>query len=170
MSWRSYRTTTVLTEMLMLTTGHPYNYFPAAAIEVHLEEGDFVSITTELQGTNDCGFNVMFAGYLKEATLHPDNDVRTGGLFLRQGMGINITPDMHHGCLSVNTHFVAQETRLYNFVAMAYAASTKAKPNDELWLHYVDMSLSTYSSNLEKRVAGLETFHPWGNFDEFRFT
>lgn len=133
-----FLTRTVVTPQLAVPTGSPYTFRVGAKLSIDLEPGDYVQMWSHVQGTNNLGYNCMFARYLKESST--SNVSNTEGTLIAQPMGINITPAQHHGMLEANGDFVATESRKHNFLVVVYAASTAAKPNDKLWLHYVELA------------------------------
>lgn len=131
-------TRTVVTPLLSVPTGSPYTFHVGAKLSVDLEPGDYVQMWSHVQGTNDLGYNCMFARYLKESST--SNKLHTEGTLIATPMGINITPDAHHGMLEAQGDFLATESRTHNFLVCVYAASTAADPGDKLWLHYAEFA------------------------------
>lgn len=160
-----HRTTAVVTEHLPMPTGHPYQYFPGARLTLSLRPGDYVDVHATLQGTNNYTFNVMFAGYLKVDTTY--NVDQNQGTLLHRAMGINITKDVHHGCIGMHGQYVAEEYGRYHFTAVAYTASTAAKPDSTLWLHYVNMTAAVHhNEDLGSRMDNLESYYPIFQFGQ----
>lgn len=156
---RRHLTRDVLTEYLDVPTGSPYVFHPGVRLSFWLDPGDVVQLVAHLEGTNDLGYNCMFARYMKEHEdvqdfLHDDP-----GTLIATPMGLNISQDIHHGMLEVSGSFIASESRVHNFTVGVYAASTAADPGDKLQLQYGEMSAVTWHTVDE----------PWVVFDETEF-
>lgn len=130
---------TVVTPTLVVPTSSPYTYQIVARLAIDLNAGDYVSIFGAIEGTNDLGFNVMLARYLKESA-NANEPLQADGTLLNRAMGENITPDMHHCLQTVGGHFVAAATRTHNFLMVGYAASTAAHAGDTITMSYVELT------------------------------
>lgn len=129
---------TVVSPTLVVPTGLPYTYQIVARLAIDLNVGDYVSIFGAIEGTNDLGFNVMLARYMKESANATEPSSAEGTL-INRAMAENITPDMHHCLQTVGGHFVATATRTHNFMIVSYAASSAAHAGDTISMSYVEL-------------------------------
>jgi hypothetical protein len=138
-----YYTSTVVTEWLPVgTSSANYTFHKAAEIQVPLEPGDYVQVFSHVEGTNDLGYNLMFARYLKETST--DSVSHLEGTIIAKPMGTNISHDIHHGMLEQSGDFLATESRLHRFLLVCYSASTAADPGDLCQVQYVEMRLAVW--------------------------
>jgi len=88
-----------------------------------LHVGDTLLIQTEMETTNDLGYNVMIASYV----LLGDSPTATKGIEMTERNGYNVSANMHHGTMvKVGSYPVTEDlTNQYANVVL-YAASTRA--------------------------------------------
>lgn len=131
---------------LAVPTGKPHQHHMVASLSLDLNEGDYVDIKTHFEGTNDLGFNVMFARFLKESPVL-GNTGKDEGTMIAKPMAINITPNMHHGMLETAGDFRASQTRTHHFMLIGYAASSRAAPDDTIDVSYVEMRTAVWRAS-----------------------
>lgn len=140
-----FLTRKLLTDSVPVPTSSPYTYTTVAQLDVELEAGDYVQLMAHLEGTNDLGYDVMFARQMKEG--QNSDPWETGSTNIARRMGTNITPDIHHGMLEVFSDFQSVEKRVHSFRLVCYAASTAADPGDRLTMSYVEMRAAVWRIN-----------------------
>ena len=110
-----------------LTIGGPYLMVPIYKLQIFdLVPGDVIEVTSQVEVTNDLGYNVMFSHFLARGAV---DDWR----FIAPAYpaGENVTPDMHHAHRTLRGVFVA-DSEVERVWLVGYAASTRYQDGDAI--------------------------------------
>jgi hypothetical protein len=141
-----YETKEELVDSLPLAK--PYKRFTIYSLLLpNLFVGDVVLCTSQMEATNDLGFNVQFSHAMMvhnteiilmgESEWPRDSDSYWWD-WVRPAVpsGENITPDMHHSTRNLNGVFTVEHGGDHWVSLIAYTASSSAQPGDEIEIEY----------------------------------